>query len=259
MVDEIRDPFSILEVSPDAEADVIDASYRALVRRYRPEANASAGGPDPSEKMGDLYWAKAELDSDLEGWRDRIMARSATALSGSPRLDSDSQTAGSHSADRRAWIRDGGRAFHYYSPWVMAGLSFLTFGIYTFFWLNHWHGVMPKRRDDDPSTAKANWLLFIPLYGIYWMFVSLLRVCTRLDEELADAEVQQRVPKELVRWFCIFNLIPYVNYLVPPFLGSITTFQMQSRVNRLALLDEEYARSSGPADTRPPQSPRSTW
>ena len=81
------------------------------------------------------------------------------------------------------------------------------------------------------------------------MFVSLLRVCTRLDEELADAGVQERVPKELVRWFCIFDVIPYVNYLVPPFLGFITVFQMQSRVNRLALLDEEYYASRFDAPT----------
>ncbi len=151
-----------------------------------------------------------------------------------------SQTTGSQSLDRRAWIRDGGRAFHHYSPWVMAGLSFFTLGAYTVFWLNHWHGVMPKRRDDDPSTAKAIWLLFIPLFNIYWVFVSLLRVCTRLDEELVDAGVQERVPKELVRWLLILNLVPYVSFLTGPILGFIATFQMQSIVNRLARLDEEY-------------------
>ena len=161
----------------------------------------------------------------------------AALLSG---LSSFPQTTESQSLDRRAWIRDGGRAFHHYSPWVMAGLSFLTLGVYTLFWLNHWHGVMPKRRDDDPSTAKANWLLLIPLFNFYWMFVSLLRVCTRLDEELADAGVQERVPKELVRWFCILRLVPYLSFLTSPILGFIATFQMQSIVNRLARLDEEY-------------------
>ena len=160
-----------------------------------------------------------------------------------------SQTTESQPSDRRAWIRDGGRAFHHYSPWVMAGLSFFTFGIYTFFWLNHWHGVMPKRRHDDPSTAKANWFLLIPLYGIYWMFVSLLRVCTRLDEELADAGIQERVPKELVRWFLILNLMPYLSVLTSPILGFIATFQMQSIVNRLARLDEEYYASRSDAST----------
>ncbi len=151
-----------------------------------------------------------------------------------------SRTTVSQSLDRRVWIRDGGRAFHHYSPWVMAGLSFFTLGIYTLFWLNHWHGVMPERRHDDPSTAKANWLLLIPFFNLYWMFVSLLRVCTRLDEELADAGVQERVPKELVRWFCILRLVPYLSFLTSPILGFIATFQMQSIVNRLARLDEEH-------------------
>jgi hypothetical protein len=119
----------------------------------------------------------------------------------------------------------------------MVLLSVLTLGTYTIFWLNHWHGLMPKRRADDPSTAKAIWFLFIPLFGYYWLFESLLRLCTRLDEELADAGLPDRVPKELVRWFCIFSIVPYVDFVSSPILGAIAAGRLQSLVNRLARFD----------------------
>lgn len=137
----------------------------------------------------------------------------------------------------RVELRREGLFFHAYPMWVMVLLSILTLGIYTLFWLNHWHGVMPKRRHDDPSTAKAIGFLFIPLYNLYWIFESLLRLCTRLDEELAAAGLPDRVPKELVRWFCILYLVPYINLLTNPILGAIATGRMQSLVNRLADFD----------------------
>ncbi|MEE8608252.1 MAG: zinc ribbon domain-containing protein [Nitrospiraceae bacterium] len=137
----------------------------------------------------------------------------------------------------RVELRREGLFFRAYPVWVMVLLSILTFGIYTVFWLNHWHGVMPKRRNDDPSTARAIGFLFIPLYNYYWLFESLLRLCTRLDEELADAGLPDRVPRELVRWFCILYLVPYVNLVASPILGGIATGRMQSLVNRLADFD----------------------
>jgi hypothetical protein len=129
----------------------------------------------------------------------------------------------------------------------MATLSLITLGIFTPFWLNHWHGVLPKRRADDWSTARAIWCLFIPIYGIYWLFESLLRLCTRLDEELAEAGVAEGVPKELVRWFCITNFIPYVNLVVAPILATIATAILQSRVNQLAAFDSASATSTLPS------------
>jgi hypothetical protein len=139
----------------------------------------------------------------------------------------------------RAELRRQGLCFRDYPVWLMALLSFLTFGIYGMYWLNHWHGLMPKRRADDPSTGRAIGFLFIPLYNIYWLFESLLRLCTRLDEELADAGLPDRVPKELVRWFCILYLVPYANLVASPILGAIATGRLQSLVNQLARFDEQ--------------------
>jgi hypothetical protein len=144
----------------------------------------------------------------------------------------------------REELRRQGLRFRAYPVWLMALLSFFTFGIYAMYWLNHWHGLMPKRRADDPSTGRAIGFLFIPLYNLYWFFESLLRLCTRLDEELADAGLPDRVPKGLVLTFCILYLVPYLNLLVSPILGAIVTGNLQSLVNRLACFDEQqYARN----------------
>ena len=143
----------------------------------------------------------------------------------------------------RAELRRRDRRFTAYPVWLMATLSLITLGIFTLYWLNHWHGVMPKRRADDWSTARAIWCLFIPLYGLYWLFESLLRLCTRLDEELAEAGVSEGVPKELVRWFCITEVIPYVNLVVSPVLATIATAILQSKVNQLAAFDERALQS----------------
>src|SRR6266545_1115688 len=141
------------------------------------------------------------------------------------------------SAVDRAELRREGLHFTEYQAWVMVVLSIVTLGVYSLFWLNHWHGIMPNRRADDPSTSKAIWLLFIPFFNLYWMFESLLRLCTRLDEELAAAGLTDRTPRELVRWSCIVRLIPYVNILASPILGGVATGSMQSLVNRLARFD----------------------
>ena len=143
----------------------------------------------------------------------------------------------------RGELRNQGLFFHNYPVWLMVVLSVVTLGAYTEFWLNHWHGLMPKRRGDDPSTAKAIWFLFIPFFNFYWIFESLLRLCTRLDEELADAGLPDRVPKELVRWFCILSLIPYVSLVTNSVLGAIATGRMQSLVNQLARFDWETAQA----------------
>lgn len=143
-------------------------------------------------------------------------------------------------------LRDDCRArglfFHAYPVWVMVLLTIFTLGIYAQFWLNHWHGVMPKRRLDDPSTSRAIWFLFIPIFNVYWQFEALLRVSTRLDEELEAAGSFQRVPKELVRWMLIIGFIPYVGIVISGLvLAPIAVGMYQSRVNQLAAYDQSRA------------------
>lgn len=178
------------------------------------------------EKLHGLREKGALTEAEFDEAKARLLGKAAGAPLGGAIPDLD-----------RAELRRRGLFFHEYPVWVMVVLSVLTLGIYTHFWLNHWHGVMPKRRHDDPSTAKAIWFLFIPLFNLYWNFESLLRLCTRLDEELAAAGVPDRVPRELVRWYCIVYLIPYVNIVALPIIGGVVTGQLQSLVNRLAAYD----------------------
>lgn len=58
-----RDPYEILQVSPKAEIEVIEAAYRRLARKYHPDTNASA---DATQRMQDLNWAHELLKNPSE-------------------------------------------------------------------------------------------------------------------------------------------------------------------------------------------------
>ena len=47
-----------------------------------------------------------------------------------------------------------------------------------------------------------------------------------------------------MRWTCIFTVIPYLGFVVAPILATIATGVMQSRVNRLADLDQGWYASA---------------
>jgi DnaJ-domain-containing protein 1 len=53
-----QDPFTILQISPDAEDEVIDASYRSLARKYHPDSSTI---DDSSERMKEINWAYSIL------------------------------------------------------------------------------------------------------------------------------------------------------------------------------------------------------
>lgn len=53
-----RDPYRILGVARNADRATIEAAYRALVRQYHPDVNAS---PDATTRMQDINWARDVL------------------------------------------------------------------------------------------------------------------------------------------------------------------------------------------------------
>ena len=53
-----RDPFTILQVSDDAEEEVIDAAFRSLAKKYHPD---TGGGDDDQERMNEINWAYSVL------------------------------------------------------------------------------------------------------------------------------------------------------------------------------------------------------
>lgn len=155
-------------------------------------------------------------------------------------------------ASDRDELRRAGLRFKRYPVWFVVVLSVLTLGIFPMFWVNHWHGVMPKRRTDDPSTARAIGFMFIPLFNLYWGFESRLRLCTRLNEEFNAAGLPLQAPNQIVLWWTITNLIPYIGFASWPIMGAIAAGQLQSQVNALAAFDDEWYRTNGVVS---PQSP----
>lgn len=49
-----RDPFRILQISPDAELEVIEAAYRSLARKYHPDVSSTSSS---NARMKDINWA----------------------------------------------------------------------------------------------------------------------------------------------------------------------------------------------------------
>jgi len=62
-----KNPYKILQVSNDAEIEVVEAAYKSLARKYHPDINSA---PYSEDKMKDLNWAREILfDKDKrEEW-----------------------------------------------------------------------------------------------------------------------------------------------------------------------------------------------
>jgi hypothetical protein len=113
-------------------------------------------------------------------------------------------------------------------------LHFVTFGIFTLFWLNLMHGKICRVRTDDPSAGKAVGFCFIPFFSWYWIFFTFRRLCLRIDEQRDLYGLPPSNLRGLATAACIFQIIPYINFLLgytiitPIFIGMI-----QSSVNQL--------------------------
>lgn len=163
--------------------------------------------------------------------------------------------------DARAELRVRGTFFTAYPVWAMVLLTVVTFGIFGVIWMHHWHGIMPKRRRDDPGALRAILLLFVPVFGLYWMLHAGLRLCTRMDEELAVAGIPLRTPQVVVLLAALAQIalsvvvfvsvwsdasedsavsqIAFYLSILTIVLTAIAVGQLQSRVNALARFDAE--------------------
>jgi hypothetical protein len=59
----VRDAYEILQVSPNAEREVIDAAYRRLARKYHPDVNSR---PDAHARMQEINWAYEILSDPIK-------------------------------------------------------------------------------------------------------------------------------------------------------------------------------------------------
>jgi curved DNA-binding protein CbpA len=78
-----QDPYEILQISPNAEAEVIEAAYKRLARKYHPDTNHSS---EAKERMQALNWAYEILgDPDKRREYDVKRRKSSPAVSPQPR------------------------------------------------------------------------------------------------------------------------------------------------------------------------------
>src|SRR6266550_7842649 len=111
-----RNPFRTLGVSPDAEMEVVRGAYRALARKYHPDANLEK---DSAERMAEINWAMDELERNPDQWRSEAVAdggRTTPAGKGRP----------GRGIDRRIAVRPAqaiAALFSKASPQLLGGLA----------------------------------------------------------------------------------------------------------------------------------------
>lgn len=103
----IRNPFEVLGVSPEAEREVFRAAYRALAKKYHPDARQGAASQYATQRMAELNWAWEELQKDLTGWRARVEGIAYGQSRPSPKQSHATPTGHKREQhDEDAWWRD---------------------------------------------------------------------------------------------------------------------------------------------------------
>ncbi|MEI6043055.1 MAG: DnaJ domain-containing protein [Chloroflexota bacterium] len=89
-----RDYYKVLQVDPSAELEVIEASYRALSKKYHPDLNDT---PDASSRMAEINHAYNVLRDQLKR-RDYDLLRTASSFVAATPASSTSYAASANSA-----------------------------------------------------------------------------------------------------------------------------------------------------------------
>jgi hypothetical protein len=130
-----------------------------------------------------------------------------------------------------------GHALTPFPVWAVVVLHYLTFGLFSLFHVLYHHERLPKLSPDDPSGARGAWFMFIPYFNYYWVFFSCLRLCDRINLQYQLRGMEPEVPRGLVLASCIVGVIPYVNFIIAPFImWPIMAAVYQQAINRLAEL-----------------------
>jgi len=119
--------------------------------------------------------------------------------------------------------------------WALVLLHYLTLGVFSMVWVNLYHGSLSRERADDPTAGQAVGYLFVPIYGLYWIFFTHLRLCERLYRDQIMAGLARPNLRAFALWCCIVEVVPYVN-----FLGTLITYPvlaglLQHRLSELSV------------------------
>lgn len=88
-----RNPFDILQVSRDAEQEVIEAAYKGLAKKYHPDTGSAAD----EERMKEINWAYEALEDKAERshWRNKskkLDQEKETGFTSPPRPSAEKET-----------------------------------------------------------------------------------------------------------------------------------------------------------------------
>jgi hypothetical protein len=90
--------------------------------------------------------------------------------------------------------------------------------------------------------------MFIPFFNIYWTCFFWVRLCTRINDELARAGQPPAAPRALIitmLWMMLGMFIPLLNILVMIALGVMSIVfiaLLQSSINTLVRATRTYPR-----------------
>jgi curved DNA-binding protein CbpA len=91
---ESRDAYQILNVTSDADPDVIRAAYRVLARKLHPDGRATPLNPVAETRMADLNWAYAQIRDATARARYEVERREAPPRAAPPPTSTDPRTHG---------------------------------------------------------------------------------------------------------------------------------------------------------------------
>lgn len=130
---------------------------------------------------------------------------------------------------------------------VGLGVLFAFFGplFFTIVWLHSAWAAIPAdyrvtANGKRVSPGEAVGFLFVPFYNLYWMFVASGGLCDALDYLLRSAGSPHKAPKTVSLLACIFQLVPYLNSFVAPFMWFFFMFTFDRAARAL-----ESAAASG--------------
>jgi hypothetical protein len=70
------------------------------------------------------------------------------------------------------------------------------------------------KRRVAPATAVSR--LFIPLYGLYWMFIANVGLCGAIENHARRRGTERRAPSTAAMVACIAQITPYVGFFFGP-------------------------------------------
>jgi hypothetical protein len=119
---------------------------------------------------------------------------------------------------------------------IFSIIGMLAFGAYfitALMWLyKSWEMLPAHARMSGNGTmvspGQAIGFLFVPFYNLYWYFVCSAGMCTAYDRVLQSYGSTKRAPRGLAITAAIFQVIPYVNLVLGPFLWIAFMFAMES-------------------------------